>query len=718
MQSVGSGELKLVEGPVPTPGSTEVLVATTKSVVSAGTERAVKQLANANLMQKAKARPDLVRQVVAKAKAEGVRSTAKAVRNRLDDHMPLGYSGVGIVAEVGEYVDGIRPGMRVATGGAGHGDYQLVPGLLTVSVPDGVSDENAAFATVASIAMHGLRLAELGPGSRICVIGLGLVGQITCRLAQASGYLVCGIDVKEHAIEKAAETGVLALAEEGDKTTRIIREWSKGRGVDAVLVTAASKSSGPVSRSTAILRDRAPLVVVGDVGLELDRRPFYEQELTLKVARSYGPGRYERAYEDWAVDYPAGHVRWTEGRNIESVLDLLDAGTVDFSDLITHTFDVADASKAYEVIEGTDPFYGVQLTYPAYQPVEEPERVVVVYGPPKHKGKLRVGILGAGNFMKATLLPAMKKADFGEIMSICSASGTSARLLADKYKIPMVASDADAIVNDPNIDVVAIATPHDTHAKLVLRSLRAGKHVFCEKPLAMTEEEFDLIEETLASTDRVLQVGFNRRYSPAVVKAKEILGDSGGPLVITYRVNAGELPESHWYHDRRFGGRLVGEACHYVDLCNHLAGDTDPGAAVIGSAVGSPAADENFIITLKYGNGSMATVTYGSNGHLSMEKESLTILGRGKAISIMNASMIVCNAKTLDVGAGTGHTEQLVAMRAVIESGRGLVAEQSGVGGSVIVARLAAELAQRATVRSSPTGRQHPAFSLRSDGFS
>ena len=668
VQSVKSGELSLTEVPVPTPGPTQVLVATTRSVVSPGTERAVTQLASASLLQKAKARPDLVRQVISKARSEGLRTTAESVRNKLDDQMPLGYSGVGVAVEVGEHVDGIRPGMRVATGGAGHGDYQVAAGLLSVPVPDEVTDTNAAFATVASIAMHGLRLAELGPGSRVCVIGLGLIGQITARLAQAAGYMVSGIDLKEHAIEKAAQSGVFALGEEGDHTTRKIREWSKGRGVDAVLVTAASKSSGPVERATKIIRDCAPIVVVGDVGLELDRRPFYEHELTLKVARSYGPGRYERAYEDWGVDYPASQVRWSEGRNLESVLDLMAANKVDFTDLVTHEYPLSDAERAYAIIEGAEPFFGVQLTYPeseidlaAYRP-----RRTISAGSPKMTVSsrspvtTRIGLIGAGNFVRATLLPAIKKSELGPIQAVCSTSGTSARFLADKHGIPSVSTSASEVIQNPDVDLVMIATPHDTHADLVVAALEAGKHVFCEKPLAMSEEELDRIEKALDDAPgQVLQVGFNRRHSPAIQHCKKVLGDSGGPLVITYRVNAGELPDAHWYKDRRFGGRLIGEACHYIDLCGALNGDLEPEVHVFGSGVSEPLLDEDFVITLKYPNGGVATISYASGGHGSMSKEHIDIVGRGRSISIDDFKSIVVDGSKVKGVSGRGHVEQL-----------------------------------------------------------
>lgn len=688
VQSVKSGELSLAEVPIPTPGPTQVLVATTRSVVSPGTERAVTQLASASLLQKAKARPDLVRQVISKARAEGLRTTAESVRNKLDDQMPLGYSGVGIAVEVGEHVNNIRPGMRVATGGAGHGDYQIAAGLLSVPVPDEVSDTNAAFATVASIAMHGIRLAELGPGSRICVIGLGLIGQITCRLAQAAGYIVCGIDLKEHAIETAAESGVFALGEEGDQTTRKINEWSKGRGVDAVLITAASKSSGPVERATKIARDRASIVVVGDVGLELDRRPFFERELTLKVARSYGPGRYERAYEHWGVDYSVGQVRWTEGRNLESVLDLIAAGKVDFTDLVTHEFALSDAAKAYAVIEDAAPFFGVQLTYPEPEidlTADRPVRSISTGHAAKPAGPQgsRIGLIGAGNFVRATLLPAIKKSKLGPIQAVCSASGTSARFLADKHGIPMVSTSAAEVIHNPGVDLVMIATPHDTHADLVVAALEAGKHVFCEKPLAMNEEELDRIEDALAaSPGQVLQVGFNRRYSPAVQHCQNVLGSSGGPLVITYRVNAGELPDAHWYKDRRFGGRLIGEACHYIDLCGALNDDLMPEVHVFGSGVGETVLDEDFVITLKYPNGSVATISYASHGHGSMSKEHIDIVGRGRSISIDDFKSITVDGNKIKGVSGRGHVEQLLTLESRLPS-------QSGYLDCLIATRLA-----------------------------
>ncbi len=700
VQSVRSGELSLLDIPVPSPSPTEVLVATTRSVVSPGTERAVNELASASLLQKARARPDLVRQVLMKARTDGVRRTANAVRSRLDDVMPLGYSGAGVAIEVGEYVEGIRPGMRVATGGAGHGDYQLAAGLLTVPIPDEVSDESAAFATIASIALHGLRLADLGPGSRICVIGLGLLGQLTCRLARASGYLVCGIDIKDAAVAAAVANDVSAHVEQGDPTTRSILEWSRGRGVDAVLVTAASRSSQPVARATEIARDQAPIVVVGDVGLELDRRPFYERELTLKVARSYGPGRYERHYEDWGIDYPAGQVRWTEGRNLEAVLDLLTTGSLDVDDLVTHRFPLERAERAYEVIGGAEHAFGVQLTYP--EPAIDLRTTPRVIGTgrrgssptpsataPDRPTAPRIGLLGAGTFVRATLLPAINESGLGPVEAICSVGGASARFLADRHDIPKVSTDPAEVIGDPDVDLVMIATPHDTHADLVVASLRAGKHVFCEKPLALTGDELDRVEAAQVDTGRVLQVGFNRRHAPATVAAQAVLGRSGGPLVITYRVNAGELPESHWYRDRRQGGRLLGEACHFVDFCGALNDDAEPAIHAFGAGPSAWRSDD-FLITLRYPGGGLATISYGSAGHATMAKERIEIVGRGHSVTIDDFNRLEVDGSAVTGGAGRGHTEQLRALSRMLGGDGGESAAVSAIRTTHIALRAAA----------------------------
>ena len=658
VQSVRSGDLRIVDAPDPIIGPTEVLVATTHSLVSAGTERAVRKLASASLLQKARARPDLVKQVIRKARAEGIRSTFNTVQSRLDEDMPLGYSSAGIAIEVGEHVSWVRPGMRVATGGAGHGDLQVVAGNLTVPIPEGVEDADASFATVAAIALHGLRLADVGPGGKVCVIGLGLIGQLTVRLALASGLDVVGIDLREWAAERATESGALGLVEAGDATTRIVLEWSRGRGVDAVLLTAATPSSEPTKRAAAIARDRANIVVVGDVGMELERTPLYEKELTVKVARSYGPGRYERAYEEWAVDYPVGQVRWTEGRNLEAVLDLIASKRLTVADLVTHHFPFATATDAYAVLGQPDAKYlGIQLDYPSerkQRPKHVPTRAAA--GP----NDRNIGLIGAGNFARGVLVPAIKESGLGTIRLVASAGGTSAAKLADQLGAKAVTTDE--LLADESIGPRGHRhEPRQTHADLTVRALNAGKHVFCEKPLALTEAELEQVEEAWRASGRQLQVGLNRRHSPWIQKAKDALGQSGGPLVITYRVNAGALPERHWYNDRRMGGRLLGELCHFIDTCSELTGSNPAWSTCAAGGSGPSLLVHDLAALLRYPNGCIGVISYSAGGYEATPKERIEILGRGHTIVIDDFRSIEVDQRIITGDANKGHTAQLVS---------------------------------------------------------
>jgi len=671
VQPISGGPVKVVDVPRPVVGPTEVLVQTVASILSPGTERAVTALAQSSLVAKARARPDLVRQVIKKARTEGVVQTARTVRTRLDDDMPLGYSAAGIALQVGEHVPGVAPGQLVATGGAGranHAEFQAVPGLLCVAVPDVVPAEDAAFATIASIALHGLRLADVGPGAKVVVIGLGLLGQLSVRLAQAAGCDVAGIDVTDFPVDVAREAGALAMVEAGDDTTNAILEWSRGRGADAVLLTAAGRSSAPVLRAPAISRHRANLVVVGDVGLDLQRTPFYEKELSLRFARSYGPGRYERSYEEWAVDHPPGFVRWTEGRNLEAVLDLLAGGRLQVGDLVTHRFPIAEAASAYELIEArTGPHLGVALAYPTEMAPDRPVQV----NSPQPTGGLGVALVGAGAFASTVLVPAFKAAGFDRFVSVASGSGLSARHLADRAGFEKAVS-SDAIFDDPKVDVVVVATPHDTHAALAARALRAGKHVFCEKPLALTFEELDDVEAAWRESGRTLFVGFNRRWSEPVRKVKEYFAGGSGPLVITYRVNAGKLPKSHWYHDRRQGGRLLGEVCHFVDTCAALVGLD----ATEVQAVGSLGHDRELLLgddlalLLGYPDGSIVTITYAGDGDPSVEKERIEILGRGRSAVIVDfATALLDGEKRPGRGQDKGHRAEVAAFTRSISEG-------------------------------------------------
>lgn len=671
VQPLSGGPVKVVDVPRPVIGPTEVLVQTIVSVVSPGTERAVTALAQSGLVAKAKARPDLVRQVFKKARTEGISQTLKTVRSRLDEDLPLGYSAAGIAIDVGEAVVGVSPGALVATAGAGkanHAEFQSVPGLLCSAVPQGVPAEDAAFATIASIALHGFRLADVGPGSRVVVLGLGLVGQLAARLARAAGCEVAGIDLDAVPVEVANRSGALALTEEGEQTTERIMAWSQGTGVDAVLVTAGGKSSDAIMRVPALCRDRATVVVVGDVGLGLQRTPFYEKELTLRFARSYGPGRYERSYEEWGVDYPVGHVRWTEGRNLEAILGLMASGRLSVEDLVSHTFSIEDAGRAYELIQDQrEHVLGIQLRYR-----EQASREAPISMRPRRRGSsLGIGLIGAGAFARGVLVPALLEAGFDRFVSIASAQGISARNLGERVGFEKAVAGAETVIADPDVEVVVIATPHDSHAALTAQALSAGKHVFCEKPLALTFEELGEVEAMYAESEGVLFVGFNRRWSQAISLVRSHFGTRGGPLLINYRVNASEVSPSHWYHDRRQGGRLLGEVSHFIDTCAALVGRAASDVSAFGSGTDELLLNDDLVTVLRYGGGSLATISYGSHGSPAMDKERIDITGRGRSASIVDFRKVFLDGvASRSRGQDKGHVSQMRAFREAIVSGR------------------------------------------------
>jgi predicted dehydrogenase/threonine dehydrogenase-like Zn-dependent dehydrogenase len=729
VQPLSGGPVEVLDVPRPTPEATEVLVRTVASVISPGTERAVTALAQSSLLAKARARPDLVRQVVRKAKAEGIAATAQSVRGRLAEDLPLGYSAAGQVVEVGSAVSGLRAGQLVATGGAGkasHAEFQAVPGLLCAAVPHGVPAKDAAFTTVASIALHGLRLAEIGPGSKVVVIGLGLVGQLAARLAMASGCDVAGVDPAGHARITAAGSGVLALDELGAPTTERVRAWSRGRGADAVLVCAATSSSGPVTRAPALCRDRAPVVIVGDVGLNLDRTPFYERELSLRFARSYGPGRYDPSYEAWGVDYPAGQVRWTEGRNFEAVLDLLAAGRLKVADLVTHCYDIGEASAAYELIEKrADPYLAVQLTYaensgsarpalprrtassagspsgslpvtssppamighsiPSPRPpfasapsAGSPSPVSPSPGPLPAGSLPGVGWIGAGAFSTGTLLPAFRRAGLKRFVAVTSASGITARRAADRYHFDKAVSGAFPAIDDPDVGVVVIATPHNTHAELAMLALKYGRHVWCEKPLALTMDELAGVEAAWEASGRQLMIGFNRRWSLPVLVARNILAEMSSPKFLVYRVAAGPVPDGHWYTDRRQGGRVLGEVCHFVDTAQALIGtDIEETVSVLaGDGHGRDGGDgrvvpgNDAVVSLRFADGSLATICYGS-ALPTAGKEWIEVTSGSRRLIIDDFRSVKLDGKTRWRGRqDKGHRACAAAFRQAVTGGK------------------------------------------------
>ena len=701
VQPVSGGPVEVLDVPRPSIGPTEVLVRTVASVISSGTERAVTALARSSLLAKARARPDLVRQVVTKARAEGISATARTVRSRLASDVPLGYSAAGLVIEVGAAVDGIAVGQLVATGGAGmanHAEFQAVPGLLCAVVPEGVPPEDAAFATLASIPLHGLRLSGVGPGAKVVVLGLGLIGQLAARLAMASGCDVAGIDPGGLARETAARTGVLALDECGDATTDQILRWSRGRGADAVLVCAADKSPRPMSRAPALCRDRAPVVMVGDVGMPPRRTPFYEREISLVFARSYGPGRYEPSYEAWGVDYPAGQVRWTEGRNQEAVLDLLAAGRIRVSDLVTHSFGIDRADEAFRLLEErTEPCLAIRLSYP---PAADPDQAIrlrpapaVPAAGPAGRGRPGVGWIGAGAFSAGTLLPAFREVGFEHFVAVATASGVSARRAAERHGFEQAVTGADAVIGDPDVSVVVIATPHDTHEELATQALAAGRDVWCEKPLALTLTGVDEVEKAWRGSGRQLTLGFNRRWAPAVLAAQEVLARAQAPKLLVYRIAAGRVPDGHWYLDRRQGGRLVGEVCHFVDLAQALIGASlDDEVAVLGG--GATPGDDGVAMALRFADGSVASITYGSTPPVA-GKERIEVLAGSHQVIIDDFRSAVADGRTLWKGRqDKGHRAHAAAFLRAVQGGPPMPTE-------AMLATMRATLAAASRARAS-----------------
>lgn len=641
IQSFRTGELTVLETPSPALRPQGVLVRTAASLVSAGTERMVVEFAEKNLVQKAKARPDLVRQVVDKAQREGVVSTIERVRNRLDQPLPLGYSSAGVVVEVGADALGFQVGDRVACAGGGfasHAELVYVPRTLAVPVPEHVSFDAAAFTTLGAIALQGIRQGEVVLGQRVAVIGLGLLGQLSVQILKAAGCRVFGIDLNPQRVELALELGADAASTNGHAISGAPL-FTAGRGFDTVLIAADTKSSEPVALAGDIARDRAIVVAVGAVGMEIPRKVYYEKELDFRLSRSYGPGRYDAEYEEKGRDYPVGYVRWTEQRNMEAFVEMLAAGSLKVEPLISHRFRVEQAAAAYEVITGKrpEPFLGVVLTYdtghmlPSRVTLSSASRPSRTSDTLAVQSSIRLGLLGAGNFVNATLLPALKDIAGLELVGVVSGSGLSARAVGDRFGFDYCASDASTLVEDTLINWIAIATRHDLHARQAVAAFEAGKDVFVEKPLALNPDELSQVVLAQQGSGRRLMVGFNRRFAPLVREMADFVARHQRPLVASYRINAGAIPGSHWTQDaQRGGGRVIGEGCHFIDLLQFLIGA--PPVEVYATAIQSrhgPVEDE-VVIQLRFLDGSVGTVIYAAGGDRAFGRERIELIGDGK----------------------------------------------------------------------------------------
>ncbi len=642
LQNMRDGKTTVTEVPIPTPQSGQALVQVAASLVSAGTERMLVEFGEKSLVGKARSRPDLVRQVLDKMRREGLVSTLEATFNRLDAPMSLGYSSAGTITALGPGMDGFKVGQRVACSGGGyavHAEYNLVPRNLLTPLPDSLDFEAAAFTTLGAIALHGFRLAETQVGERVAVIGLGLLGLLTIQIASAAGCRVFGIDTNPERVQLARQFGIEAVARPG--AAEASQAFTGNRGFDSVIICADTASNDPVELSGLIARDRARVVATGAVGLSFPRKIYFEKELSFVNSRSYGPGRYDPAYEEKGQDYPIGFVRWTEGRNFQTIVELLESGKLQVNPLISQRFPIEQAAEAYDIITGKVkiPFLGVLLKYPdnlanpASAGLDRGRSLIRLREPnQKSEKSLRLGVLGAGLFANATLLPAIKKIPAIELVGIASASGMHAQHSAKKFGFAYACSDDEQILNDPAINTVAILTRHDSHADLVIRALQAGKHVFVEKPLAVTNEQLLKIEEQLAkSSEGLLMVGFNRRFAPLAIQLSKFLATRSEPIHAHYRINAGYIPLNHWTHDpTQGGGRLIGEGCHFVDFISFLVGATP--VSVIAQALPDQGRyrEDNASLTFNFADGSIGVVDYLANGDKSFAKERVEVFCGGR----------------------------------------------------------------------------------------
>ncbi len=636
LQNMKTGKTTVEDVPVPIPRPGMALIKTAASLVSAGTERMVVEFAEKSLVGKARARPDLLKQVLDKARREGLLTTVEAAFNRLDQPMALGYSSAGVIIALGEGMEGFKVGQRVACAGGGyavHAEYVVVPRNLLAPLPDSVDFESAVFTTLGAIALHGFRLAEAQVVEHVAVIGLGLLGLLTVQIAAAAGCRVFGIDINPARVALAAQFGIQACLR--DQAVDAAQAFTANRGADAVLICADTPSADPVELAGAIARDRARIVATGAVGLNIPRKIYYEKELSFINSRSYGPGRYDPAYEEYGKDYPLGYVRWTEGRNLEAIVELIANGKLQIAPLISHRFPIEQAPEAYEIIteKRKEPFLGVVLTYSdAVGTLTRSNVVTFNVQTFKRANVVTLGVIGAGLFANATLLPTIQKNKDIELVGIASAGGLHAQHAAKKFGFAYATSSDDEILNDTNINTVAILTRHDSHADLVIKALQAGKHIFVEKPLAITPEQLNKVSESLVTHhSSLITVGFNRRFAPLAQTLYSFLVSRTEPLYAHYRVNAGYIPLNHWTHDPGIGGgRIIGEGCHFIDFLTFLVGQAPVSVTTHGLPDSGKYCEDNLSMTFTFADGAIGVVDYLANGDKSFPKERVEVFCGGR----------------------------------------------------------------------------------------
>jgi predicted dehydrogenase/threonine dehydrogenase-like Zn-dependent dehydrogenase len=637
IQNYRSGKLSLDEVPAPVSRADGLIVATQNSLISAGTERASAQVARKNLLGKAIERPDLVRKVWSQVEKNGLVKTAQLVFSRLDAPVAPGYSCAGIVLEVGQNAGDIRVGDRVACAGqnyASHAEVVFIPKNLCVGIPDGVEFEAASYVALGAIALQGLRQAQPALGEVVAVIGLGLLGQLTVQMLVANGCRVIGADLDLRRLDLARAAGADAVSP-AELAARVA-SVSGGRGADTVIITASAKDDAPVASAAEVCRKRGRVVVVGAVGMNLPREPFYMKEIDLRLSTSYGPGRYDSDYEEKGRDYPYAYVRWTEQRNMEAFLCLLQSGAVKTAALTTHRFPIERAADAYALIlDNVEPYLGVTLEFT--RPVATRGAHTVALKEDLSSSQVCLGLIGAGNHVTDVLLPLLRARREVVVRAICTASGMKARALAERCSAAFCSSDYTAILGDTNINAVLIGTRHDSHAALVVQALKAGKHVLVEKPLCLKEEEIPQVLEACelaVARGQRMMVGFNRRHSPHALEIRGFFARRSNPLVMTYRVNAGAIAAAHWVQDPNVGGgRLIGEGCHFIDLMQFVSGSLVTAVTAVSVARhDSGVTSDQTIVTLEFADGSVGTLIYTSGGDRGLAKERFEAYGDGRAI--------------------------------------------------------------------------------------
>lgn len=644
-QNMGNGETCIVEAPCMSATADTLVIHASRSLISIGTERMLVDFGKASYLQKARQQPEKVRMVLDKIKTDGLLNTFEAVKSKLDQPVTLGYCSMGVVSEVGKNVTGFKPGSRVICNGP-HSEVVRVSPKLCALVPDDVDDESAVFTVVASIGLQGIRLVQPTLGESFVVMGVGLIGLLTVQLLRAHGCRVLAVDFDDTRLKLAEKFGATICnpSHEGADVVQAGLVFSRGFGVDGVLITASSRSSEPVTQAARMCRKRGRIVLVGVAGLELNRADFYDKELSFQVSCSYGPGRYEAAYEEKGLDFPIGHVRWTAQRNFEAVLDMMAAGTLDVKPLITHRYNFEEAPAAYQMLTEDKSALGVLLQYHA-SPQARAVRQVMLCDKPAHFSpeKPVLGVIGAGNYASRMLLPALQKSG-AQFHTLVTSGGVNGVIHGKKAGFAMASTDVDSMLDTNDINTVVIVTRHDTHAGFVTKALNRHKHVFVEKPLALNLEELSQVQAAvltneLAGNNRILMVGFNRRFSPHIIKMKAMLEGVVEPKAFIMTVNAGKIPADHWTQNPDIGGgRIIGEACHFIDLMRFLAGQciTSVSARSIGKNDSLAVTEDNVAITLGFADGSTGTIHYLANGASTFPKERIEVFAAGRILQLDN----------------------------------------------------------------------------------